>query len=117
MPVRWTWDEASGTYLREEYGEPHLDTTGAQINVQNVVVQFIPYGTSTVDARSPQGYTVGEGDAMVFSGGLMQYVHWSRPSAESPAVFTQADGSTVQLTPGRTWVELAEAGVSRLTPL
>lgn len=116
VPVHWTWDAAQGLWLRDEYGAPHTDISGAQISTNNVVVEFIQYGTSPVDARSPQGYSVGSGDAMVFSDGKVQLVHWDRPSADAPATFTTADGSPVLLTPGRTWVELAEAGSSRITP-
>ena len=115
--VTWAWDAASATWQRTEYDAPHTDITGAPISTNNVIVQFIEYGISPVDARSPQGYTVGEGDALVFSEGKVILARWSRPSADAPATFTDAAGQPILLTPGRTWVELAESGVSTVAPL
>ncbi len=114
VPVRWEWDPRLQLWTRSEYGAPHLDITGAPISTDNVVVQFIGYGTSPVDSRSPEGRSVGSGDAAVFTGGQAFLARWERPDAENPAEFTFADGSPVSLTAGRTWIELAEAGVTRV---
>lgn len=116
VAVTWTWDEASRLWLRDEYGAPHVDISGAPISADNVIVQFIEYGTSTVDARSPEGYTIGSGEALVFSAGKVQLVRWERGGPDAPALFTLSDGSPLLLTPGRTWIELAEAGVSQVVP-
>ena len=59
--------------------------------------------------------TVGEGDAWVFTGGKVIGGHWTRPDVNKPATFTDAGGKPVLLTPGRTWVELAEAGTTNVT--
>ena len=37
------------------------------------------------------------------------------PDVNKPATFTDAGGQPVLLTPGRTWVELAEAGTTNVT--
>ncbi|HET9600767.1 MAG TPA: DUF3048 domain-containing protein [Acidimicrobiales bacterium] len=110
--LQWMWDPAQGVWIRSEYGAPHVDASGAPITASNVVVQFVPYQASSADRRSPEAVTVGEGDAWVFTDGKLIFAHWSRPDASRPAVFTDAGGQPVLLTPGRTWIELAEAGVS-----
>lgn len=115
--VAWRWDPAAGLWLRDEYGEPHLLIDGSQVSAHNVLVQFIEYGTSVVDARSPEGYTVGSGDGLLFSDGKVLLVRWERLDPSAPATFTAPDGSPVRLTPGRTWIELAEAGASQVAPL
>lgn len=115
VPVMWTWDAAQGLFLRDEYGEPHLDTTGAPISAANVVVQFCDYRTSAADPKSPEAVTVGSGDALVYTDGKVIFARWERPDAAAPAVFTGADGSPIALTPGRTWIELGEAGDTTVT--
>ncbi len=37
VAVDWTWDPATGTYLRSQDGQAHLTVSGAQISARNVV--------------------------------------------------------------------------------
>ena len=115
VPVHWAWDAAQGLWIRSEYGAPHIDAAGVPVNAANVVVQFVPYRSSSADARSPQAVTVGEGDAWIFTDGKLVFGHWSRPDVNKPATFTDAGGQPVLLTPGRTWIELAAAGATNVT--
>ena len=110
VPVVWEWDGGQGLFLRTEYGDPHVDIAGERISAANVVVQFCDYKTSAADPKSPEAITVGSGDALVYTDGKVVFATWDRPDASAPAVFTGADGSPITLTPGRTWIELAEAG-------
>jgi hypothetical protein len=114
VPVHWTWDPAQAKYVRNEYGNPHLDAAGAPVTAENVVFQFVPYRQSSADANSPEAVSIGEGDAMIFSDGKVTLGHWSRPDASKPATITDAAGQPVLLTPGRTWIELARAGSTQV---
>ena len=115
VPVHWAWDAGQGLWIRSEYGAPHVDAAGVPVNAANVVVQFVPYRPSSADARSPEAVTIGEGDAWIFTDGKLIFGHWSRPDVNKPATFTDAGGQPVLLTPGRTWIELAEAGTTSVT--
>jgi hypothetical protein len=115
VPVHWAWDAGQGLWIRSEYGAPHVDAAGVPVNAANVVVQFVPYTSSSADARSPEAVTVGEGDAWIFTDGKLVFGHWSRPDVNKPATFTDAGGQPVLLTPGRTWIELAQAGSTNVT--
>jgi hypothetical protein len=115
VPVQWAWDPAQGLWIRSEYSAPHVDASGAPVSAMNVVVEFVPYGTSPADRRSPEAETVGEGDAWVFTDGKLIFAHWSRPDVAKPAVLTDAGGQPVLLTPGRTWIELAQAGTTEVS--
>ena len=115
VPVHWAWDAGQGLWIRSEYGAPHVDAAGVPVNAANVVVQFVPYRASSADARSPEAVTIGEGDAWIFTDGKLIFGHWSRPDVNKPATFTDAGGQLVLLTPGRTWIELAEAGTTSVT--
>jgi len=114
VPVHWQWEPALKVWVRSEYGAPHVDASGNPVTTQNVVFQFVPYALSPVDARSPDANTVGQGNAMVFTDGKVILGHWSRPQVSKPATFTDPTGKPILLTPGRTWIELAEAGVTQV---
>jgi hypothetical protein len=112
VPIEWAWDAPSKSYIRSEYGDLHTDATGAPISAQNIVVQFVEYRSSPADRRSPEAVTIGQGAAWVFTGGKIIPAFWHRPDPSQPAQFADAKGQPIQLTPGRTWVELAEANIS-----
>ncbi|MFN8035943.1 MAG: DUF3048 domain-containing protein [Acidimicrobiia bacterium] len=101
----YTFDAATSTYKRSYGVRPFMAWSGKQVAPTNVVVQFIPY------PRNSEGVTIGSGDAWIFSAGQVVKGRWNRPNAADPAVFTDAAGTPVRLTPGRTWVELAKVGM------
>jgi hypothetical protein len=87
-----------------------VDSDGPQVAPENVVVLITPYGVSEADSNSPQAYTVGEGEALVFTGGALLRGRWVRPTANEPVKLVDASGRRIRLTPGRTWVELPREG-------
>ncbi len=111
VSVNWTWDAAAGLFLRSESGSPHQLTDG-QVSTNNVVVLMVPYGQSP--AGGPEAQTTGTGSAVVYSNGLKSEGIWTRQSPQEPFTL-EAGGAPIQLTPGRTFVELASAGSSTLT--
>ena len=108
--VEWRYDVATGTYLRSQARRPHQLADGAQVTTDNVVIAFLDYYPSTTDGRSPDGRTTGENPALVFTGGQMQAVTWSRTDRLQPFQLTDSDGAPVRLTPGRTFFELPNSG-------
>ncbi|MCX7621677.1 MAG: DUF3048 domain-containing protein [Acidimicrobiales bacterium] len=114
--VQFVWDPQAGCWARFQNGSPFRDADGRQVCPQNVVVEHIGYGVSEIDARSPKALTVGEGDAWVLTAGKVVVGHWKRESPKAMPVLTDAAGSVVRLTPGRTWVELPEVGAP-VTPV
>lgn len=114
IAVAWAWDEGLGQLVRSQNGRPHDDTTG-RITAENVVVLEVDYQPSPADARSPDAVTVGTGQVWVFSAGRMVAGTWSRADRLDVFTLTAADGTEIELTPGRTWVELARR--DRTTPL
>lgn len=101
----YTWDAASRTWKRSYGIAPFMDASGNQIAPANVIVQFVSY------PRGAEGELIGEGDAWVFSDNKLLRGRWSKPNPETPTQFTYGIGGVpIELTPGRTWVELAENG-------
>jgi hypothetical protein len=120
--VDYVWNAATKGWSRLQVDQTHpraksstLDTAGVQVSPENVIVQFIDYGQSPSDSRSPMALTVGSGKVLVFSDGRVVAGTWSRASAEKPTSYTAADGTPILLTSGRTWVALPRVGSAVVT--
>ena len=114
--ISWEWDAASGTYLRRHGEKRHNAPSGNQVNTHNVVVLFVSYRASSADARSPEAQSVGSGVAWVYSGGKLIIGTWNRPDASSGWGLIDEAGAPINLTPGRTWVELSREGKAAQVP-
>jgi hypothetical protein len=115
MVVDYRYDADSGSYLRWNAGEPHLDaTTGEQLSVTNVAVVYATH----VDADFYEDYPRtnhpsvqiqlwGTGPAVVFRDGQAFEGLWARPNRDDMLVFRDAAGQVpIPLKPGNTWVQL-----------
>jgi len=109
-PARWIWDGSS--WLRSQRGTPHMLVSGERISAANVVViEAERVATGLVDGAGgvvPEFLYVGSGRAIVFVDGKRIDARWTRPTLGSVAVLTDDDGAPVELTAGRTWVQLIE---------
>ncbi|MEM9651380.1 MAG: DUF3048 domain-containing protein [Actinomycetota bacterium] len=114
--ARWEWDGAQ--WLRWQRGAAHLVVSGDQIAAANVVVIEVErVATGMTDSSGgavPEFPYVGTGTATVFTAGKRIDGVWTRPTLNSVATLTTASGDTIELTPGRTWVQLIEAGSGAL---
>ncbi len=96
----YTWDATTKTWARSYGANPFVAESGARIAPTNVVVQFTPY------LGDGEGQTVGEGEAWIFSDGVLRKGRWIRPSRDVAARYVDASGAPIRLRPGTTWVEL-----------
>lgn len=109
---RWTWDAASGRWLRSEGATPAVTTDAGRLTAANVVVLRVDVVTTA--ARDPAGNPVpdtllsGSGAALVASGGHAVPATWTKSAVSAPVVLTDARGP-VTLAPG-TWIELVPNG-------
>ena len=122
VAVDYVWNPVTSGWSRLQVDQEHprpksatLDTAGVQVSPANVIVQFIEYGTSPSDSRSPMALTVGSGKVLIFSQGRAIAGTWSRPTADAATTYTSNDGAPILLTPGRTWVALPRAGSQVIT--
>ncbi|MDG2428166.1 MAG: DUF3048 domain-containing protein [Acidimicrobiales bacterium] len=103
--VDYTWN---GEGWARTHGDlAHSDADGVRVAPANVVIQFIQYGRSLADLRSPEAVTVGTGEAWLFTEGNIIQGKWDRTDASLPATFT-VNGEEIRLSPGKTWVALAK---------
>jgi hypothetical protein len=108
---RKAWDRFQIDSQTSQPNSAFMDSDGPQVAPENVVVLLTPYGVSAADKNSPQAFTIGEGDAMVFTNGAVIQGRWVRPTANQPVQLLDAAGAPIALTPGRTWVALPRIGV------
>ncbi len=107
--ARFAWDPELGGWRRWAYGIRHDSTSGAPLAPNNVVVIAVDYRSSAADRASPEAVSVGNGAAWVFTQGSMQEGVWYRDDMFSTWELTDVSGEPMKLTPGTTWVALADA--------
>lgn len=114
----WTWDSGSGTWLRSEASGPATVASGSRISAVNVVSITAGHPNSAYDAQGgapvPTYAIVGQGEAVVATGGKVIAGTWSKASNDSPLQLFLPDGTPLLLAPGNTWVELVPAGKGSL---
>ncbi len=108
--VTHTWDAEREGWLRTQDGLPHTSVLGDQLAPENVVIMIAEYEVSPADATSAELQSVGSGPVMVLTDGHLIEGTWSRESATAQPELTDANGDTILLTPGQTWVLFPEAG-------
>jgi hypothetical protein len=69
----------------------------------------VDYQPSSVDGRSPEAQTLGNGPVGIFSDGKVVAGRWQREHSIFAVEYFDLDGNPIELTPGNTWIELARA--------
>ncbi len=112
--VRWAWTD--GAWFRQQGGSAHKTDGGAQVSASNIVVATVQeVHTGMVDSSGgpvPEFIWAGSGPVSVFTDGKRIDGTWTRATLADVAILTDSSGNVIQLTPGRTWVELVTGGVS-----
>jgi len=107
VDYRWS---GSG-WARRQGGSAHIDSNGVRVAPANMIVQFVNYGTSPAASTSPEAESIGTGVAWIFTDGHLIIGEWDRTDPSLPAIY-HVDGEVIRMTPGRTWVALAETGTA-----
>lgn len=108
IDITWDWNADEGRYERSQEGDVHVDKTYGAIGAENVVVMVVDYKPGRIDSNAPAAQSLGEGFVFVFTDGKVVRGRWARDLAVFRPVLTDERGDPILLTPGQTWVELAE---------
>ncbi|MEZ0448111.1 DUF3048 domain-containing protein [Cellulomonas sp. ICMP 17802] len=115
----WTWDAASGTWLRSEGAVPATARSGARLSAVNVVSITADHPNTGFGAQGgapvPTYTLIGSGEGVAATGGKTVPVRWQKESQDAPMRLFTLDGKPADLAPGTTWVELVPAGSGSLT--
>ena len=111
--VTWTYDPASGRYLRSMDDDPHLDAaSGQQLSAANVIIQTMAheptdYVEDSLGSTSIRIVSVGEGPVTILRDGVSIDGTWRAGDTEMPE-FLDAAGDPILLKPGNSWIEVVE---------
>jgi hypothetical protein len=115
--IYWQYRAQAGGWVRDQNGTLDVDAAGHAIVATNVVVMFISYVTSGMAVGEgvaptpiPEGVFTGAGQAWFLSAGKIVRGTWSRAGLTTAATYRSDAGGPVQLTPGKTWIELVPVG-------
>ena len=107
----WTFDRATGRWWRSETGgHAAVSAGGALLVADNVLILRVR--TRDAGYPDPAGNPVpetvftGTGGAVLLHGGRRVTGTWSKSGPLAALQLTGADGRPLQLSPGRTWIEL-----------
>ena len=103
----YTWDGASGTWLRSTSAGPFMSRSGKQIAPTNVIVLPAAYAGG-VGQIGAEAQLVGQGAVKIFTNGHEIDGSWARADKAQRIEFKDAAGKPILLTPGSTWVELPD---------
>jgi hypothetical protein len=108
----YTYEAATGTYLKTEEGRPMNDALVNQpIHIQLLVVmhtsEFITSIVEDVGGSHGRDFdTESGGSAELYFQGRKAAARWSVPNRNSPFVFTLASGQSVTLPKNLVWVDI-----------
>ncbi|RIQ18249.1 DUF3048 domain-containing protein [Jiangella rhizosphaerae] len=112
--VAWTYDAASGTYLRDEPWGSHVMAGGTGISAVNVLVLDVTATVGKIGTGSGAPVPIldlvdASGRFQAFAGGASVTGTWSKGDVNEPFQFRTDAGDELLLEPGNTWVELPPA--------
>jgi Protein of unknown function (DUF3048) N-terminal domain/Protein of unknown function (DUF3048) C-terminal domain len=116
----WTYDDASGRWLRFEARGPHILQDGTQVAATNVLVLHAQRDTTMPNAGEHMtvlDFVDANGTLELLTGGRSVTGQWTKAGVNDPFVLTDAREGSLFLTPGNTWVEcVSEATPVSVTP-
>jgi hypothetical protein len=102
--VHYDYSQATNSYNRSEGGAPHMDAdSNTQISPKVVIAMVMPYSLEA-DGYHSDYNTIGSGPVYVFQDGAVITGTWSKTSNQSQFSFKDANGQTIPLDPGPTWL-------------
>jgi hypothetical protein len=108
--VDWTWSPRLQAWMRSYDNVPDVDASGPQLQATNVIIEEVP----TQPGPYPESGTVpdtdsltqGSGPAYILRNGMAEPGTWNCPKYGDITQYRFANGKTMPLAPGNTWIEL-----------
>ncbi len=109
--TKFVYDEDTGLYVRNFNSTVPTDyLTGEETKVKNVVVLLTSIGYYS-NGKHRQ-ISLNSGSGFYVTNGGYQKINWSKGNASSPFVFTNTDGTELEMNAGNTWVCIASSSYS-----
>lgn len=107
--VSYEWDATTHRWNRSIFDAPDITATGVQVAPANVIVMSVNY-VGGVGVEGSFAQLVGSGPVEIFSDGHVEKGKWFRSKIRLKTAYRTASGTTMDLRPGQTFVELLAAG-------
>lgn len=109
--VKWAYDSTANVWKRENGSVAHTDLNNSkQIEVSNVVIQFVTE-KSLGDPEKHMLYgTTGKGNAIIFTNGNVIKGTWQKDERTSRTKFMDSRGTEINFVPGQIWIEALPLG-------
>lgn len=108
------YDKQSGTYLRYQRGNKHIDDqkeNDNQLTCKNIIVQFVDYSMFP-DKVSLDLKLTGTGKGYYITNGKAIDIQWSKDEQLGVTKYTDAaTGEEISLNTGKTWICLVQNGM------
>jgi hypothetical protein len=105
--AEYVYNSIDNDYNRFEGGTPQIDAnSGKQIEVKNLVVEYIPVTYATQDDGDPETnyQLIGSGKLLLFEDGSVQTGTWSKSSNNAPTEMLDTSGNPLKFNVGNTWI-------------
>jgi len=106
----WSWNPLTNNYDRGQNGVPATELGGAPLTATDVVILSVAtVGSGDYDVlghENPLSVIIGSGPCWALRDGVLIRGTWHRVSPEVQMELLDSEGQTIDLQPGRTWLEL-----------
>ena len=104
------YDDQTGTYLAEQYGQPYVDgNNGQQIAVTNVLILTTSVKGVPGDTAGRKSIKLtGTGSGWFACGGKYIPIAWAKDSATAPFRYSTADGQPLELGVGKSYINIVD---------
>jgi len=104
--TKFVYDKENKIYNRFENGEPNIDYyTKEQFNTKNIIIQKVTYNMCD-DNYYWNLHTTEGGEGYFITNGYAVPIKWSKPGRNEKTKYTYLDGTEVQVSDGRTYIEI-----------
>ena len=102
--VSFSYDSATGKYLKNAFGVPHMDAdTNTQLAFDNVIVMVTDVGIQAENGVLAE-IDMSEGTGYYFFGGKYEEIKWSKGEPEEPLMLYNTDGDVLKVNTGKSYV-------------
>ena len=112
----FTYDEATGTYLKQHCGKPHMDgKAGTQLGFTNLLILETEIDNLTNVLMDVD--VVGSGEGWWVSNGAYQQIRWSKATKTSEFTFTDLSGNELTVNTGKSYIAMTKPNTTTITEL
>jgi hypothetical protein len=107
VQATFDYDEATQTYLKSEYGGPHIDgETGEQLAFTNVLILRAQHSNAKDDKGRIDVTFTGTGSGYYLTHGKAVEIQWSKADRDAVMQLTTTDGKPLEMNPGKSYISV-----------